>query len=144
MSRKINVELIRSRAREIRESLDKIRTYTGQTDDDFFADERNLYTVMHLLLICVEAVAGICNHLLAKIARQAPASYSECFESLHELDILDDALVNRLIRMARFRNILVHRYWQIEPDLVLRYARENLEDFELFLQHIGRFVGSEV
>lgn len=144
MSRKINVELIRSRAREIRESLDKIRAYTGQTDADFFADERNLYTVMHLLLICVEAVAGICNHLLAKIARQAPASYSECFEGLHELDILDDALVNRLTQMARFRNILVHRYWQIEPDLVLRYARENLEDFELFLQHIGRFVGSEV
>jgi uncharacterized protein YutE (UPF0331/DUF86 family) len=38
----------------------------------------------------------------------------------------------------------VHRYWQIEPDLVLKYARENLEDFELFLQHVGRFVGNEV
>ena len=144
MSQKINVEMIRSRAREIREGLDKIRIYTSQTDDDFFADERNLYTVMHLLLMCIEAVAGICNHLLAKLAHRAPASYSECFEGLQELDILDDALVNRLIQMARFRNILVHRYWQIEPDLILRYARENLEDFELFLQHIGRFVGGKV
>lgn len=144
MSQKVNVELVRHRAREIRESLDKIRAYTAQSDADFFADERNLYTVMHLLLICIEAVAAICNHLLAKTAREAPASYAECFEGLQHLNILDESLQNRLIHMARFRNILVHRYWQIEPARVLRYARENLDDFEQYLFHIGQFVGREL
>jgi uncharacterized protein YutE (UPF0331/DUF86 family) len=144
VSHPINVELVRYRAREIRESLDKIQTYTSQSDDDFFADERNLYTVMHLLLISIEAVATICNHLMAKTARKAPTSYSECFEGLSELDILDQTLVNRLIQMARFRNILVHRYWQIERNRVLRYARENSADFEAFLFQVGQFVGRQL
>ncbi len=144
MSQTINVELVRHRAREIRESLGKIRAYTAQADADFLADERNLYTVMHLLLISIEAVAAICNHLLAKTAREAPASYAECFEGLHHLNILDEALQDRLIQMARFRNILVHRYWQIEPERVLRYARENLDDFDNYLYQIGQFVGREL
>jgi uncharacterized protein YutE (UPF0331/DUF86 family) len=46
------------------------------------------YTVMHLLLICIEVVAGISNHLLAKTAREAPASYAECFQGLQELNIM--------------------------------------------------------
>lgn len=144
MSANINVELVRHRAREIRESIEKIRGYTAQPDTDFFADERNLYTVMHLLLICIEAVAGICNHLLAKTAREAPASYAECFEGLRELDILDEPLQNHLIQMARFRNILVHRYWQVEPERVLRYARENLDDFDNYLRQVGQFVGRQL
>jgi uncharacterized protein YutE (UPF0331/DUF86 family) len=101
--------MVRDRAREIRESLGKIRTYTAQPDTDFFADERNSYTVMHLLLISIEAVASICNHLLAKTASKAPASYSECFEGLRELGILDEPVTDRLIQMVRFRNILLHR-----------------------------------
>jgi uncharacterized protein YutE (UPF0331/DUF86 family) len=141
MSQNLNIELIRHRAREIRENLNKIRVYVAQTDDEFFADERNLYTIMHLLLICIEAVGSICNHLLAKTAYKAPASYSECFEGLRELNILDESLQDNLIQMARFRNILVHRYWQVDSDQVLRYARKNLADFENYLYSIGQFVG---
>jgi uncharacterized protein YutE (UPF0331/DUF86 family) len=144
MMQPINVEMVRGRAREIRENLGKIRAYAAQSDADFFADERNLYTVMHLLLVCIEAVANICNHLLAKTARKTPASYSECFEGLRELGILDDPLTGRLIQMARFRNILVHRYWQVEPERVLRYARENLGDFEAFLRDVGQFVSQQM
>lgn len=144
MMQPINVEMVRDRAREIRESLGKIRAYAAHSDADFFADERNLYTVMHLLLISIEAVASICNHLMAKTASKAPASYSECFEGLRELGILDEPLTDRLIQMVRFRNILVHRYWQIEPERVLRYARENLEDFEDFLRGVGQYVGQQL
>ncbi|HXW00704.1 MAG TPA: DUF86 domain-containing protein [Anaerolineae bacterium] len=81
---------------------------------------------------------------MAKTAYKAPASYSECFESLSELNILDESLQERLIQMARFRNILVHRYWQVDSERVLRYARENLDDFENYLHSIGQFVGPQL
>jgi hypothetical protein len=40
----VNVEMVRDRAREIRESISKIRSYAAQPDTDFFADERKLLT----------------------------------------------------------------------------------------------------
>lgn len=139
-----NLEVLRNRAREIRGNLARIRVYAGQSDAEFFADERNLYTLMHLLLISIEAVGSICNHLAAKTALAAPASYAECFDSLRGSGILDDALANRMVQMARLRNILVHRYWEIKPDLILRYSRENLGDFESFLRSVGQFVGESL
>ena len=140
MRRKINVELIRARLLEIQDNVEKIRVYAALPDETFFADERNLHTVSHLLLVCIEAVAVVCNHLLARLAQEAPASYAECFEGLKALGILDDALTSSLTGMARFRNILVHRYWDVDPQRVLQYARENLGDFEAYNEQIVRFI----
>ena len=140
----IDIERVKERSREIRESLEKIRRYAGLPDAEFFADERNLYTVMHLLLIAIEATASLCTHILAKTARKAPSSHAECFEGLRDLGIIDDGLTRRLVRMVRFRNLLIHRYWQVDPARVLGYARENLGDFEAFLAAIEGLVRREV
>jgi uncharacterized protein YutE (UPF0331/DUF86 family) len=143
MRRKVNVELLRARLHDIQENVEKIKVYAALPDETFFADERNLHTVSHLLLVCIEAVAIVCNHLLARLAQKAPASYGECFEGLKSLGILDDALTNSLIGMARFRNILVHRYWDVDSQRVLQYARENLGDFEAYNEQIIRFIARQ-
>jgi len=137
----VNVEFIKERAREIREAVEKVRLYSSVPDSEFFSDERNLYTVMHLLLRAIEATASICTHLIARFARRAPASYTECFEAMKELKVLDEDLAARLVRMARFRNLLVHQYWTVDPAKVLGFARENLGDFEAFLESVSRFIG---
>lgn len=137
----LDEERVKARAREIRESLDKVRSYAALDDDEFWSDERNLYTIMHLLLIAIEAVGALCTHMMARYAQRSPASYAECFEGLRTAGILDDALSARLVQMARFRNLLVHRYWEVDPVRVLRYARENLGDFEDLLGAVGRLVG---
>jgi uncharacterized protein YutE (UPF0331/DUF86 family) len=99
---------------------------------------------MHLLLIAIEAVAALCSHILAKTARRVPTNYAECFEGLREVHKLDAGLTIRLTQMVRFRNLLVHRYWEVDPGRVLRYARENLGDFEAYLQAIGEIVGQKM
>jgi uncharacterized protein YutE (UPF0331/DUF86 family) len=126
---RIDIERIKERAREIRESLEKIRQYIALPDAEFFADERNLYTVMHLLLIAIEATASLCTHILAKTARKSPASHAECFDGLRDLGIVNDELASHLVKMVHFRNLLVHRYWEVDPVKVLGYAREGLGDF---------------
>jgi uncharacterized protein YutE (UPF0331/DUF86 family) len=137
----INLQVVGDRAREIRATLQKLQQYTSLSDEVFFADERNLYTIEHLLLIAIEAAATLCNHILAKTARRAPVSYGECFEGLQLVHDLDDQLVVSLIQMARFRNLLVHRYWDVDPIRVLTYARHSSGDFEAYLKAISEIVG---
>jgi uncharacterized protein YutE (UPF0331/DUF86 family) len=140
----IDIERVKERAREIRESLEKIRRYAALPNAEFFADERNLYTVMHLLLTAIEATTSLCAHILAKTARKAPSSHAECFEGLRDLGVVDDELASRLVKMVRFRNLLVHRYWEVDPVRVLGYAREDLGDFEDFLAAIESFARQEM
>jgi uncharacterized protein YutE (UPF0331/DUF86 family) len=141
---KINLGVVRERAREIRESMQKVQAYAAQADDVFFADERNLLAVMHLLLIAIEATAAICTHLAAKTAERAPDSYADCFDWLHAEGKVDDELAARLIQMARFRNPLVHRYWNVDSTRVLAYARQNLGDFDAYPLAISGIIGQPV
>jgi len=140
----INHELVKARASDIRACLVKLRTYAALPDDAFFADERNLFTVQHLLLIAIEAAAGLCNHLVAHTARVSPATYAECFDGLESVGMIDAELRTRLAAMVRFRNLLVHRYWDIDPHRVLDYTRHNLADFEDYLAAIGAWMAEEL
>lgn len=141
---KINYELIKDRAGEIRQNTAKIQRYAALPDAEFFADERNLLAVLHLLLINIEAVGRICTHLLARCADRSPASFAECMEGLAELGIVDAALSTRLVQMARFHNLIVHRYWETDPTHVLDYARHNLGDFDNYLAAIDRYLSEQV
>ena len=65
----LNEELVKSHAQEIRENLEKIRRYASLADGEFWADERNLYTVMHLLLMSIEATGALCSHITVQVAQ---------------------------------------------------------------------------
>ena len=82
-----------------------------------------------MLLESIEAAGSICAHIAAKKLHQAVASFGECFASLEEAGMINDNLSQRLQRMVRFRNLLVHQYWEVSDKKVLKYARNDLQDF---------------
>lgn len=136
----IDIEKIKNRMTEIRENIGKIGKYSSISDKEFWEDERNILSVKHLLLESIEACSNICIHISAKKLFKAPSSFSECFEILHKSKIIDENLSSRLRKMARFRNILVNRYWEVENQKILGYARNNLDDFEQFLKSIAKYL----
>lgn len=137
----INLENLKKRIGEIKEHNEKIKRYSSISDSEFWADERNLLAVKHLLLQSIEACGRICSHVLAKKLLKSPSSFSECFETLNKSGIIDEALSIKLRQMSRFRNILVHRYWEIEDKKILEYARNNLGDFDQFLKSVVDYLG---
>jgi len=136
----VDIEKIKNRMSEIRENIGKLGQYSSISDKEFWEDERNILSVKHLLLESIEACSNICIHISAKKLFKAPSSFSECFEILHKSKITDEDLSSRLRKMARFRNILVHRYWEIENQKILGYARNDLGDFEQFLRSIAKYL----
>lgn len=130
----IDIEKIKSRISEIKSNIEKVKKYAGLPEEEFWGDERNILSVKHLLLESIEACGSICVHILAQKVYQAPSSFAECFEHLHRAAVIDEELSLKLRNMARFRNILVHRYWEVDEKKILEYAKNNLGDFEQFLR----------
>ncbi|MFN2114215.1 MAG: type VII toxin-antitoxin system HepT family RNase toxin [Anaerolineae bacterium] len=139
----VNVEMVKAKADDIRANVEKVHRYSSLPDDEFFADERNLYSVQHLLLLAIEASVSICLHLTSRLAGTAPASYSECFGALLDAGIIDEDLSQRLTSVVRFRNLLVHQYWEVDPRRVVLYARSQTRDFTDFLEAVGRLLEGE-
>lgn len=133
----IDKEKIKSRLLEIEANVEKIKSYANLPTAEFWADERNIYTIKHLLLQNIEAAANICAHLAAKKLYKPVASFGECFALLGEHKIISKDLAERLQRMAKFRNLLVHQYWQVNDEKVLTYAREHTDDFLAFVQAVS-------
>lgn len=82
----------------------------------------------------IEGVGSVCVHIVAKKFNKGVSSFGECFEILEEEKFLNNDLAERLKKMVKFRNILVHQYWEVDDESVLEYARRDLQDFREFMK----------
>jgi uncharacterized protein YutE (UPF0331/DUF86 family) len=64
----------------------------------------------------------------------APATYADAFRQLGAHGLLTDDLTDRLVRATGFRNILVHRYEQLDMERVREAARHGHDDLRSFLR----------
>jgi len=74
------------------------------------------------------------------VTGQVPKGYPDCFEKLSDAKIITRKLSMNLKKLAGLRNILIHKYWEIDDRKVFQSAKENIGDFEEFLNQLNKFV----
>ena len=100
-------------------------------------DFRNTESAKYLFVKVTEAAIDICNHIARMRGGRAPKDYADCVAILEELDVISSDLAKRLKRMARFRNLIVHLYWQVDDAKVYEIIQRDLADLEEYLRPIA-------
>jgi len=90
------------------------------------------------LVIAVECCIDIANHVIASENYRFPKDNADSFAVLVEEGILPGESREPLRTMARFRNRLVHLYWDVDERRIHDYLREGLADIESFANAIAR------
>jgi len=72
----------------------------------------------------------------ARKVGRVPEEYAQCFEILGEARLLPPDLTRRLMAMARFRNRLVHLYWDVDYGQVYDVVQRDMDDLEEFARHV--------
>ena len=88
-------------------------------------------------VIAIECCIDIANHIIASENYRFPTDNADGFAVLAEEGVFDRPFGESLGAMARFRNRLVHVYWDIEDRRVSDYLDESLADIELFARIIA-------
>jgi len=140
----VNLDRLRQLAGEIRRALHQLRALGEAPEEEFLADAKAVNSAKYLFIVACEASIDICNHLSARRGGRAPEDYSDCFQVLQEMEVLDADLSRRLTRMARFRNLLVHLYWKVNDARVYQAIRQDLGDYELYLGAIARYLSDDL
>jgi uncharacterized protein YutE (UPF0331/DUF86 family) len=140
----VNADRLRELAGYLRDALRQLRELGAVPVETFVADSRTVNSAKYLLVVATEAALDICNHLAARKGGRSPADYADCIAILDEIGAIDSALCGRLVRMARFRNLLVHLYWRVDDREVHRVIREDLGDLEEYLRAVARFVAADL
>ncbi|WP_341466785.1 type VII toxin-antitoxin system HepT family RNase toxin [Clostridium fermenticellae] len=65
-----------------------------------------------------------------------PETNKESFKILAEHDIIEEKYVNSYFAMAKFRNRIVHMYFDVSDEMIYEITQNNLEDFEAFIKNI--------
>ena len=132
----IDRHLLFSRIDEIQESLNRLEQIKG-LDEERFLNDRDLQDIAsYRLLVIIEAALSICQHICAREIHKAPDTYAGCFSILEEHNIITPELSNEMQQIARFRNMLVHIYWDIDYRIVHRIINERLSDITDFVSQI--------
>lgn len=136
----INNDLILARSDEIRQGISRIRDYLQVSQDQFVSDPKLVAAVKYECLVVVESAIAICTHLAATIGSRVPENYPDCFLVLRDSRVISEDLALRLVSITRFRNLLVHRYSQVDDLRVYNILSSHLSDLEAFLLEIGSFL----
>lgn len=140
MFSRFNETLLAQRFREIQEAKNLLEPYTHLPVEQFVSNREAVDAAKYRLLLGIEACAQVCSHLLSRLTGQSPESMPSCFQRLAELHVLSAELAQRLVRMARFRNLLVHRYQVIDNTQVYQIICEGIADWDTFIESVQQFV----
>lgn len=140
MLREIKIEKIKTLEKDLLNTVSEIKSLIPSEEEVFLKEQRNVYSLRYLLIDAVEAMANICNHIIARILGQMPKGYPDCFEKLSNSNIMTMELGEKLKKLASLRNIIIHKYWNIDDRKVFKSAKENIGDFKEFLRQIKEFI----
>lgn len=124
----------------IADSVHKLRQLARSSREEFLQDFRNTESAKYLLVKATEAALDICNHLISRVGGRAPQDYADCFTVLGELHVIPPDLTRRLKRMARFRNLIVHLYWQVDDVRVYEILQNDLGDLDEYQTQIAKYL----
>jgi uncharacterized protein YutE (UPF0331/DUF86 family) len=100
--------------------------------EDLINDPIKLGAAKYFLQVVVECCIDLANHLIARYGWRRPESMADAFTVLAENSVIEQDFLLTLQRMARFRNRLVHLYWEVDAPTIYQLMQENLGDIEQF------------
>jgi uncharacterized protein YutE (UPF0331/DUF86 family) len=136
----LDEDRVRAKLNDISRSISRLREIVALDREAFLVDEDSQDIARSRLLTAIEAALNLCFHVAAKKLRRVPEEYAQCFSFLAEANLISHTLAERLAAMARFRNLLVHLYWNVDYGQVYDILSNNLEDLETFATETSGWV----
>lgn len=135
-----NSDKVRKITSEIYSALEHLEDLKRLPKETFLADTHKISSAKYNLIIAIEAIIDLCNHVIAKNAFRTPEDYADTFRVMAERGAFDAPFTETLIQMARFRNRLVHIYWEVNNEELHGILQTRLGDVKQFLQKFGSFI----
>jgi len=121
-------------------SLKQLKRLRNENKEAFISDLDKVASTKYHFIVVIDAAVDLCQHLIAKNALRVPENYGDAFRILAKEQVIPAELLNNLLNMVKFRNRLVHVYWNIDDETVYGLLQDHLNDLDEFLDAISRVI----
>ena len=138
----IRAVVVADRAAWIRRMLAGIRSLPAHSAEDFAASPQTVAAAESFLRRALEALLDLGRHILAKGFARGVAEYKAIAAALAEEGVLSPDEAELLVRLAGYRNRMVHFYHAVSDEELRLICRDGLGDVEVVLDALLRWLGS--
>ena len=139
MKNAIDEDKVLSKIDELNKYLEELEKIRPLDFEEYRKSIEKKRSCERLLQISVESVIDTCSIIVSNLKLGVPYDEDVLFEKLEQKGIISKQMRNKLKDMKGFRNILVHKYGEVNDEKVFENLDE-LEDFEQFKEEILNFL----
>ena len=114
----------------IDDNLEKLNTLSSLSRDEFMANFVYLDATVRRLQTSVEALVDISRYVIRSLGLPSADSYRQVPVVLTDAGYLDQTSLAIYDKMVRFRNLVVHHYYRVNPEDIYNILTENLSDLQ--------------
>lgn len=136
----IDKERIITRLEMLCEYLNILKECSNEQIERLKEDKIFRGAVERYFQLAVECVIDIGEILISNLKLRKPEDGRDVIDILGEKEIIPDEFAYKFGPITGFRNILVHNYVKIDLELVYKFLKENLKDFDQFAKYISQYL----
>jgi uncharacterized protein YutE (UPF0331/DUF86 family) len=123
---------IRSKIGQIENYISDLKEILPQSFDEYAKSKITKYAIERLFQVIIEAIIDVCAILVNDLKLGPPRDEDSLLDSLKS----KLSSVGKIKSMKGFRNVLVHKYSEINDELVFHIASEQLNDLIAVIEEI--------
>ena len=125
---------------EFRKSVSRLQKLKQLDQQKFLNDPDKIGSAKYHFIVVIESCIDMCNHIISRNGYRVPEDYGDTFKVMSEEGAFDTEFSVELVKMAKFRNRLVHLYWEIDDTMIYKILEGYLGDLNKFLNSIADFL----
>ena len=121
----------------LRGYLEVLEGLGAEPKEAFLSNADKIGNAKYHFVVAIECCIDIANHIISSEGYRFPEDNADCFTVLTEEGVLKPEWEETLRAMARFRNRLVHIYWDIDNERIHDYLQGPLGSMEKFRRAVA-------
>lgn len=135
-----DADTVGRRLRLLREALDDLDELRGVDAPRLRSERLTRAAAERLVQVVADLALDVNAHIAVAVLGRAPETGRSSFALAAEAGALDPALAERLAPAAGLRNVLVHRYTDIDVAIVAQAVGEVLDGFPDYVRQVAAFL----
>lgn len=136
----VNKQTVQDKLLRLRESVRVLDELKNESKETFLKDSKINGAVMFNLIISIEIIIDIGNHILSEIFQKPAGTYKDVIIFLGETKIIPEEFAEENKNVADFRNKLIHDYDRIELEKVFEYLQKAPDVLNEFAKYFINFL----
>ena len=140
MKNPLDKKSIKNKLVKLEECIKVLEKLKEAPKNEFLKNKEKSGATMHYLVIGIEVIIDIGQHILSEVFRSGGESYEEIILNLGEKKVVSWNFAKENANMAKFRNLLIHEYIKVDLEKVYQYLQKAPDIFRQFARAYQEFL----